>query len=211
MATARPQQRQDEVFAYLADHVRRHGYAPSIREIGEALGLRSTSTVHHHLTALAKRGLIAWDGGKNRAIRVLAADPADAPLVFEAPAEARGLPLLGRIAAGSPIDAIAQADERVDLDAMFQGPERYMLKVRGDSMIEDHIQDGDYVIVQACDKVRDGEIAVCLVEEDEVTLKRLYKEANGLFRLQPANASMAPLFVERVTVQGKVVGVVRAC
>lgn len=209
MAAARPQQRQDEVFAYLADHVRRHGYAPSIREIGEALGLRSTSTVHHHLTALAKRGLIAWDGGKNRAIRVLVQE-AEA-VAFEASTEVRGLPMLGRIAAGRPIDAIAQADERIDLDALFNGPERYMLKVRGDSMIEDHIQDGDMVVVQATERVRDGEIAVCLLEDDEVTLKRLYKEPNGLFRLQPANASMAPIFAERVQVQGKVVGVVRTC
>lgn len=201
--------RQNEVYDFIMRHVRENGYAPSIREICTALGLRSTSTVHYHLTALAKRGLIQWEGGKNRAIKVLGREQTlPAALRDEAP-RAKGLPIVGRIAAGRPIEAIAEHDEYLTLEDRFDGPELYVLKVKGDSMIEDHIQDGDYVIIKRQDTARDGEIVVCLLDDGEVTLKRLYREPGNRFRLQPANNSMQPIYVDRVTVQGKLVGLLR--
>lgn len=198
--------RQEEVFEFIMAHVRENGYAPSIREICSALGLRSTSTVHYHLMALAKRGLIQWEGGKNRAIKVLGGVAAQ-----ERAPEPRspGLPIVGRIAAGRPIEAIAQSDEYLNFDDTFGDPSLYVLKVKGDSMIEDHIQDGDYVIIKRQETARDGEIVVALLDDGDATLKRLYREPGGRFRLQPANASMAPIFVESVRVQGKVVGLLR--
>lgn len=197
MSTSRTN-RQNEVFEFIVQNVRENGYAPSIREICTALGLRSTSTVHYHLTALAKRGLIQWEGGKNRAIKVLVEEE-----------KSPGLPIVGRIAAGRPIEAIAQTDEYLNFDQAYNDPELYVLKVRGDSMIEDHIQDGDYVIIKRQDTARDGEIVVALLEEGEATLKRIYRERDGRIRLQPANASMEPIFVHRVMIQGKVVGLLR--
>jgi repressor LexA len=193
--------KQTEVFDYIVQHVRENGYAPSIREICTALDLRSTSTVHYHLTALAKRGMIQWEGGKNRAIKVVAGVGEEE--------RSPGLPIMGRIAAGRPIEAIANEHEYLDLQETFSEPELYVLKVRGDSMIEDHIQDGDYVIIKRQDNARDGEIVVALLDEGEATLKRFYREPNGRFRLQPANSSMEPIFVERVQIQGKVVGLLR--
>jgi repressor LexA len=199
--------RQDEVHAFIVRHVRENGYAPSIREICSALGLRSTSTVHYHLTALARRGVIQWEGGKNRAIKLLGGVPSEAT---EDRTGGRGLPIVGRIAAGRPIEAIAEADEYLDFDATFNGPELYVLRVKGDSMIEDHIADGDYVIIKRQETARDGEIVVALLDDGEATLKRIYREPGGRFRLQPANSAMAPLYVDRVRVQGKLVGLLRA-
>ncbi|MDB5096006.1 MAG: lexA [Cyanobacteria bacterium RYN_339] len=192
--------KQQEVFEYIMLHVRENGYAPSIREICTALGLRSTSTVHYHLTALAKRGMIQWEGGKNRAIKVLVDNEAPRNL---------GLPIKGRIAAGHPIEAISQEDEYLNFEETFSEPELYVLKVKGESMIEDHIQDGDYVIIKNQSSAKDGEIVVALLDDGEVTLKRFYREPGGRFRLQPANASMEAIFVDRVQIQGKVVGLLR--
>lgn len=205
--------KQTEVYEFIIQHVRENGYAPSIREICTALDLRSTSTVHYHLTALAKRGLIQWEGGKNRAIKVLGGVDREAPPVahFGRREEERGpgLPIVGRIAAGRPIEAIGQENEFLNFEETFSEPELYVLKVRGDSMIEDHIQDGDYVIIKRQDNARDGEIVVALLEDGDATLKRFYREPGGRYRLQPANATMEPIFVNRVTIQGKVVGLLR--
>jgi repressor LexA len=189
--------RQTEVLEFIICNIREHGYAPSIREICLGLGLRSTSTVHYHLTALAKKGLIQWEEGKNRAITVLEG------------VKSPGLPIVGRIAAGRPIEAITQADEYLNLEETFNDPDLFVLRVRGDSMIEDHIADGDLVIIRKQETARDGEIVVALVGEGEATLKRFYREGGGRFRLQPANAEMAPIYVEQLTIQGKVVGLLR--
>lgn len=201
--------RQNEVFDFIMKHVRENGYAPSIREICTALGLRSTSTVHYHLTALAKRGLIQWEGGKNRAIKVLGQGPLSPAARQAEESRSRGLPIVGRIAAGRPIEAIAEHDEYLSFEDRFDGPELYVLKVKGDSMIEDHIQDGDYVIIKKQDTARDGEIVVALLDDGEATLKRFYREPGGRYRLQPANSAMLPIYVDRVTIQGKLVGLLR--
>lgn len=203
--------RQQEVLDYLRRAIAERGYVPSIREIVEALGVHSTSTIHYHLTGLAERGLIRWEKGKNRAIQLLEALPgaaASAPAVMALPQEAPGLPILGRIAAGRPIEAIGDGTETLDLSGLWATGNNYVLEVKGESMIEDHIMPGDMVIVKPQATARDGEIVVALLDSGEATLKRLYREA-GRIRLQPANAAMDPIYVDSVTVQGRVVGVIR--
>jgi repressor LexA len=205
------QSRQDKVYEFFVAYLKAHGFVPSIREIGEALGLRSTSTVHYHLTGLAARGLIQWEVGKNRAIRVLARHD-DVP---DDAAEAGALlgpgclPVLGSIAAGAPIDAIALSDEVLNLPQLFADPDLFVLKVKGQSMIGDHIDDGDWAVIKRQNVARDGDIVVALLEDGDVTLKRIYREADGVIRLQPSNAAMAPLYVRQVVIQGKFVGLIR--
>lgn len=191
--------RQQQLLDTLRAHVQRTGIVPSIRELGEALGVHSTSTIHYHLKALADLGHIRWDRGKNRAIQIVQGEPDES---------ARGLPLAGRIAAGLPIQAIADDQENVVLEDLWTRQDHYVLMVRGTSMIDDAILPGDLVIVRRQDQARDGDIVVALLDDGEATLKRLYRE-QGRFRLQPANVTMAPILVDRVTIQGKVVGVVR--
>lgn len=194
--------RQQEVLDYLRRAIAEHGYVPSIREIVEALGVHSTSTIHYHLTGLAERGMIRWDKGKNRAIQLTELGMGSTQ---QAPV---GLPIKGRIAAGRPIEAIEAGDEALDLAGLWHQDEHFLLEVKGTSMIEDHIMPGDMVVVQPRSTARDGEIVVALLEDGEATLKRLYRE-NGRFRLQPANAEMEPIYAEHVMVQGRVVGVIR--
>lgn len=194
--------RQKQVLDYLRSSLREKGYVPSIRELGEALGLKSTSTIHYHLTGLAERGMIRWDKGKNRAIQLVGGSPE--PAHENRPSV---LPLAGRIVAGSPIEAIEGKDE-VDLATLWPSEDVFLLEVKGESMIEDHIKPGDYVVVKKQQTARDGETVVALLDDGEATLKRFYKE-KGRFRLQPANAEMAPIYADRVLIQGKVVGVIR--
>ncbi|MBO9540369.1 transcriptional repressor LexA [bacterium] len=210
MSETKLPKRQQEVLDFLRRSITERGYVPSIREIVEALGVHSTSTIHYHLTGLAERGLIRWDKGKNRAIQVLDMGPAApvATLVREDATETARLPIAGRIAAGSPIEAIEDATETLDLKGLWATNGNFVLEVTGESMIEDHIMPGDMVIVKPQATARDGEIVVALLETGEATLKRIYKERGG-YRLQPANATMAPIFVDRVQVQGRVIGVVR--
>jgi repressor LexA len=205
-AASRRATRQNDVYRYIVEHVRENGFAPPIREICHALGLRSTSTVHYHLTQLAERGLIDWAEGKNRALRLLGAAAPNA----SAEERSRGLPIVGRIAAGRPIEAISDTQEFLNLETKFAGPDVFVLKVKGDSMIEAHIQDGDYVIIKRQETARNGDIVVALLDSGEATLKRLYRERGGGFRLQPANRSMAPLVVDKLTIQGKLIGLLRS-
>lgn len=199
--------RQQEVLDYLRRAIAERGYVPSIREIVEALGVHSTSTIHYHLTGLAERGLIRWEKGKNRAIQLME-HPASAPAPVALPEETPKLPILGRIAAGRPIEAIGDGTETLDLTGLWATGNNYVLEVKGESMIEDHIMPGDMVVVKPQATARDGEIVVALLDTGEATLKRLYREA-GRIRLQPANSTMEPIYVDSVTVQGRVVGVIR--
>lgn len=192
--------RQLEVLEFLRGALREQGYVPSIREIASALGLQSTSTIHHHLTGLAERGLIRWEKGKNRAIQLL--DEPEAP--------AGELPILGRIAAGSPIEALGDGRETLDLASLWAKGGNYLLEVRGQSMIDDHIAPGDLVVVRPQPSAHDGEIVVALIDGQEATLKRLYRESDRI-RLQPANSEMDPIYVrpDQLQIQGKIIGVIR--
>lgn len=195
--------RQQEILDFLRRRIRETGFVPSIREIGEALGLQSTSTIHYHLTGLSQRGLIRWEKGKNRAIQLIG--ESESPAAVDSP---RALPIAGRIAAGNPIEGIADGSESLDIGELWAQPGNFLLEVTGESMIEDHIAPGDYVVVRPQSTARNGEIVVALVDGSESTLKRFYKES-GRIRLQPANSAMEPIYSEQVQIQGRVVGVIR--
>jgi repressor LexA len=188
-------ERQRRVYEFIREKIRNRGYGPTVREIGENFGIRSPNGVMCHLKALEKKGLITREPNMSRAIQ-LSAEP-------------RGLRLAGQIAAGVLHEAIEQ-EERVDFSEMFS-PDRenlVALEVRGDSMVDDQIVDGDYVIVDRRRSARKGQIVVAVTDEGEATLKRWYPE-KGRIRLQPANAAMKPIFVKNAEVFGVVVGVVR--
>lgn len=187
--------RQRKVYEFIRDKIRNRGYGPTVREIGENFGIRSPNGVMCHLKALEKKGLITRERNMSRAIQ-LSAEP-------------RGLRLAGRIAAGVLHEAVEQED-RVDFAKMFtpESENLVALEVHGDSMIEDYITEGDYVIVDRRRTPRKGQIVVAVTDEGEATLKRWYPE-KGRVRLQPANASMKPIFVKNVEVFGVAVGVVR--
>ena len=190
-------ERQRDVYEFVRDKIQNRGYGPTVREIGEHFDISSPNGVMCHLKALEKKGLIHREPNMSRAIQ-LSAEPADQ----------RGLPLAGRIAAGVLHEAIEQ-NERIDFGAMFSNKKNlFALEVSGDSMIEDQIADGDYVIVRKQRTARDGQIVVALTGEGEATLKRWYLERNRI-RLEPANSSMKPIYVKDAKILGVVVGVVR--
>lgn len=190
--------RQREVYDFIRDKIRNRGYGPTVREIGEVFDIRSPNGVVCHLKALEKKGLITREANRSRAIQ-LATETLNQ----------HGLPLAGRIAAGVLHEAIEQ-DERIDFGEMFDSADRdlFALEVSGDSMIEDHISDGDYVVIKKQDTARKGQIVVALTDENEATLKRWFPEKNRI-RLEPANSSMKPIFVRNAKIVGVVVGVVR--
>jgi repressor LexA len=201
--------RQRQVLEYIRTTVANRGYPPSVREIGDALGLSSPSTVHSHLSSLAKAGLIRKDPSKPRAIEILETAPASAARV--APDEnIRHVPLLGRIAAGSPILAEEDIEDVMALPTSLVGTGPvFMLTVHGDSMVDAGIFDGDYVVVRSQPDALDGEIVAALVDEEEATVKRLFRK-NGRIILQAENAAYEPMaFDDGVRVLGKVVSVLR--
>jgi len=185
--------RQLEVLTFLEDYSTRHGVAPTLKELADHLHV-SRVTALQHLRRLEKGKHIRREHYRRRGIAVLS--------------RARKLPVIGRIAAGRPIEAIAQPDDLDLLGVTRQGREYFALEVRGDSMIEDQIRDGDHVICERRPSARDGETVVALLPDGTATLKRLYRD-KGRIRLQPANAAMAPIYVDAVEVQGVVVGVYR--
>jgi repressor LexA len=191
-------ERQRAVYEFIRDKIRNRGYGPTVREIGHHFGIRSPNGVMCHLKALEKKRLITREPNMSRAIQ-LAAEPL----------RDTGLPLVGRIAAGVLHEAI-QEDERIDFSAIFANRDQdlFVLKVEGDSMIEDHIADGDYVVVRRQKTAHKGQIVVALTDENEATLKRWHPEKNRI-RLEPANAAMKPIFVKDARVLGVVEGVVR--
>ncbi|MGH9488334.1 MAG: transcriptional repressor LexA [Terriglobales bacterium] len=195
--------RQHEVLTFLQAFVAREGYCPSYEEIAAGLKLNSLATVHAHLATLEKKGCLRRGFNQSRSIELRR------PQVRRG-GNGAGLPLLGRIAAGKPVEAIAGMEE-ISLAAITRNRASFVLEVRGESMVEDHIVDGDYVMVERCQQAEDGQIVVALVDGVEATLKRIYHEPGGMIRLQPANAAMPPIRVlgRRVQIQGRVIGVLR--
>ena len=194
--------RQQEIFDYIRRYSAKHGYPPTVRDIGRAIGLTSSSTVHTHLANLEKIGLLRRDPTKPRAIELLV-DKAK-----RAVSSGGGLPVVGQVAAGAPVLADENIEEYLDVPSLAGGDEGdYLLRISGDSMKEAGILEGDHVVVRRQDTARNGEIVVALVGED-ATVKRFFKE-RGHMRLQPENAAMEPITARDVKVLGRVVGVCR--
>jgi repressor LexA len=207
--------RQQEIWQFLVDYVDRHGYPPTVREIGEAVGLASPSTVHAHLANLERAGLLRRDPTKPRALdllghrRELRAEPAAAR-----EPEQQKLPLLGQIAAGGPLLAEENVEDELAVPEPLGRRADFLLRVKGDSMIEAGILDGDIVVVRKQSDARAGEIVVALVGDDEsadeATVKTFHRERDGRIRLQPQNAALDPIYADHVEILGKVTGVFRS-
>lgn len=196
--------RQKEILDFIESFLDAHGYSPSFEEIAESFGYRSLATVHEHLSNLEAKGYIRKNYNESRSIELTRA---------ELGLGALELPLLGRVAAGEPIEAVEEREHLAVPEDMINGSgrEHYVLRVRGDSMIDEQIRDGDYVVVQSREAARNGEMVIALVDGEDATMKKYYRESGGTIRLQPANPELAPLFFdeERIQVQGIVVGVIR--
>jgi repressor LexA len=221
-------ERRKKILECIARTVAERGYPPSVREIAEAVGLASPSAVHHHLTALERDGLLERGSHSSRAVRLTVRGEAELGLPAHRPSpierversrvtpfrmpverETLALPVIGEIAAGQPIEAYAEGAETLEVPRSLQArDDSYVLRVRGKSMIDALIDDGDYVVVQPQATAVDGDIVVALLEDNGVTLKRFYREKDRI-RLQPANAEMEPIYASEVQIQGKVVGVIR--
>ena len=196
-------EKQEQILAFVNDYIKENGYPPAIREICKGVGLSSTSTVHAHLNNLMQNGLIKKDNSKSRGIKIVNNE-------VEVPAEddVVNLPVVGRVAAGSPILATENLERYFPIPADFVGNVKsFMLKVKGESMIEAGIFDGDYIIVKQQAVANNGEIVVALVG-DEATVKTFYKEKDHI-RLQPENSTMEPIIVKEAVILGKVAGVIR--
>jgi repressor LexA len=198
-------EKQIRVLRYFRDYRKKKGIAPTLEEAAQALGV-SKITIHEHLNQLTRKGAIHRDKAKARAVAILHdPDAADEP----SPGGVPSLPLVGLIAAGRPIEAIEDRQELSLTELVPTGERIYLLRVRGKSMIEDHIDDGDLVVVEKRETANDGEIVVAILDDEEATLKRFFRERNGMIRLQPANSSMEPIFTSRVQLRGVVRGVIR--
>lgn len=206
--------RKQRIIEYIASTTRQRGYPPSVREIAQAVDLASTSAVHHHLQALEREGMLERGASHSRALRLTPSASiragSNGPFGAQVTSlNSHALPVIGEIAAGGPIEAYQDASETLTVpDAVSANGDAYVLKVRGDSMIDAHITDGDFVVIRPQQTAHDGDIVVAQVEENAVTLKRYFREKNRI-RLQPANASYEPMFYDDVRIQGKLVGVIR--
>lgn len=194
--------RQRQILDFIRQHINTYGSAPTLKQIADALGVSSLATVHEHLQALEKKGLIRKKGGAARGIE----------LTDYAPQKSEGVevPILGFIAAGSPIEPYTDPHATLSIspDMITSRKRVFVLQVRGESMIEEGIWDGDYVVVEEQNQADNGDIVVALLDNGLATLKRFFKEATRI-RLEPANRSMSPIFAKNVTIQGKVVGLIR--
>ncbi|WP_297992051.1 transcriptional repressor LexA [Anoxybacillus sp.] len=201
---AKLSKRQQQILDFIKQEVRTKGYPPSVREIGEAVGLASSSTVHGHLARLESKGFIRRDPTKPRAIEILD-DYESIPN-----ATVINVPIVGKVTAGQPITAIENIEEYFPLPERFVSPDDqvFMLQIVGESMIEAGILDGDYVIVRQQQTANNGDIVVAMTEDNEATVKRFFKEKDHI-RLQPENSSMEPIIVQNATILGKVIGVYR--
>jgi repressor LexA len=204
--------RQQEIWNYLVEYVDRHGYPPTVREIGEQVGLASPSTVHAHLANLERAGLLRRDPTKPRALELIGRERPEAAAARQAEEQrdVSRLPLVGEIAAGGPMLAEENIEEYLAMPASTKGD--FLLRVKGESMIDAGILDGDLVIVQRAQEARNGEIVVALAGDDEsadeATVKTFYREATRV-RLQPENSTMEPIYAAHVQIIGRVVGVFR--
>jgi repressor LexA len=206
--------RQQEIWQFLVEYTDGHGYPPTVREIGEAVGLASPSTVHAHLANLERAGLLKRDPSKPRALDLIGHRTMVPPVPASEPAEEiHRLPLLGQIAAGSPLLAEENVEERIAVPEPLGRSADFLLTVRGDSMIEAGILDGDTLVVRKQEDASNGDVVVALVGDDEganeATVKTFYRET-GRIRLQPENSALEPIYADHVQVMGKVVGVFRS-
>lgn len=222
IVTRHDAERRLKILEFIAQTVEERGYPPSVREIADAVGLASTSAVHHHLTALERDGYVERGAHSSRALRLTEQGEAEVsgtsrpaasgrvtPFRMPVERDVLTLPVLGEIAAGQPIEAYDDGAESLDVPRSMQARDNsYVLRVRGKSMIDALIDDGDYVVVQPQATAHDGDIVVALLEDNGVTLKRFFREDDRI-RLQPANAEMEPIYASEVQIQGKVVGVIR--
>ena len=195
--------RQGQILDFIKQHIQLTGSAPTLRQIADAIGVSSLATVHEHLATLELKGLITRKVGKSRSIELTRIKDEIANGGLE-------VPILGFIAAGAPIEPYTDPNASLSISPTFtSGKKRvYVLQVRGESMIEEQIRDGDYVVIEQSEDAKDGDIVVALLDNGMATLKRFFKEATRI-RLEPANAAMSPIFVKNVRVQGKVVGLIR--
>lgn len=214
MRSLRLNDKRRQILEFIAKATDEHGYPPTVREIGEAVGLRSSSTVHFHLRILTELGYLRRDGSLTRALRLteegqaIGGASAASRTEEKRMADLRWLPLVGEVAAGRPVFAVEDCDELVPLPAQFvPAGEAFMLRVSGDSMIDAGIADGDHVIVSRTAAAQDGDIVVALLD-DEATVKYLYRCGNA-FELRPANEAFEPIVVDEVQILGKVTGVLR--
>jgi repressor LexA len=193
--------RQREILDYLQEFIQRHGYAPSLEEIGRRFSLSSLATVHKHLTNLQEKGFIRRSWNRSRSVELVTAPTGQRALE---------LPLLGYVAAGAPIEAVATSETIAVPEHLAGKRDSYVLRVKGDSMIDEQIRDGDFVVVEDRRTADNGEMVIALIGGQDVTLKKFYRE-NGRVRLQPANPTMAPMYYDatHVQVQGVVVGMMR--
>jgi repressor LexA len=200
--------RQQQIWDFVVEYVDRHGYPPTVREIGEAVGLASPSTVHAHLANLERAGLLRRDPTKPRALELIGR----AESGLRASADAHRLPLVGEIAAGGPLLAEQNVEDHVQVPDVC-GPGDFVLRVKGDSMVDAGILEGDYVVVRRQQTAQDGDVVVALAgsdeSADEATVKRFFRD-QGRIRLQPENAAMEPIYADHVRVLGKVIGVFRS-
>jgi repressor LexA len=195
--------RQGQILDFIKQHIQSTGSAPTLRQIADSIGVSSLATVHEHLAALELKGLIKKKAGKTRAIELME--------IKEDFTENRmDAPILGFIAAGAPIEPYTDPNASLSIPSAFvSGQKRvYVLQVRGESMIEEQIRDGDFVVIEQTEEASNGEIVVALLDNGMATLKRFFREATRI-RLEPANAKMSPIFVKNVRIQGKVVGLIR--
>ena len=207
-------ERKIKILDYIAATLRARGFPPSVREIARAVGLASTSAVHHHLQILEREGYLERGAAQSRAIRLTPTAALRLGLTSELVPQSNArdsyvLPIIGEIAAGGPIEAYQDASETMAVpELLAPSGDAYVLKVRGDSMIDAHIADGDFVLIRPQTTARNGDIVVAQVDENGVTLKTFFKE-QGRIRLQPANSNYAPQFYDDVRIQGKLIGVIR--
>ena len=200
--------RQRQTLNFINSFIDENGYPPKLKEIGEHLGITSRGTVHRYIRALEDENLIRVSTGRSRGIELVDEVSSGDKNISD---HENTLPVAGTIAAGSPIEAI-EDQETINLNEFFVRPGRFVLRVQGDSMIEDGIFDGDMVIMESCQTARDNEIVIALIDQEEATLKRIINNQDGSITLVPANSSMKPFrySAERVSIQGKIVGQFRA-